>query len=325
MQSSINREIKTCRVFSFPSQKYRFTMQAVDPILLPYYKGSTFRGAFGMAFKKIVCALRKKECSECILKSRCIYSYIFETTPPENTNIMNMNKYNKVPHPFIIEPPPEEKQKYKEGDLISFELVLVGKAVDYLPYFIYTFEELGETGLGRGRGKYRLLYVYKGDTAIYSYQDKTIHRADVDSISVKDITCVEDSRDDIVEIEFLTPLRIVYGRKLVSDIDFHILIRNLVRRLNLLYYFHCNGRELDWDYKKIIDHAAGVAMEEKNMHWQDWERYSSRQNTRMKMGGMIGKVKYIGNLESFMSILEAGEIFHAGKGTSFGLGKYRIL
>ena len=89
MQSSIDMEIGTSRVFSFPCQKYRFTMQAVDPILLPYYKGSTFRGAFGMAFKKIVCALRQKSCSECILKSRCVYSYIFETIPPENTNIMN--------------------------------------------------------------------------------------------------------------------------------------------------------------------------------------------------------------------------------------------
>ena len=32
-------------------------------------------------------------------------------------------------------------------------LVLVGRALDYLPYFIYAFEEMGQRGLGAGRGK----------------------------------------------------------------------------------------------------------------------------------------------------------------------------
>ena len=35
-------------------QKYNFTIEASEPLLLPVYKGSTFRGAFGNAFKRVV-------------------------------------------------------------------------------------------------------------------------------------------------------------------------------------------------------------------------------------------------------------------------------
>jgi hypothetical protein len=56
----------------------------------------------------------------------------------------------------------------------------------------------------------------------------------------------------------------------------------------------------------------------------DWERYSSRQKTRMKMGGLMGEITYGGPVAAFEPFLRAGEILHVGKGTSFGLGKYEI-
>lgn len=67
-----------------------------------------------------------------------------------------MRKYEAAPHPFVIEPPLERKRGYKPGEGITFGLTLVGRAIDYLPYFIYTFNELGKTGLGKGRGKFEL-------------------------------------------------------------------------------------------------------------------------------------------------------------------------
>ncbi len=40
---------------------YLFHLQAEDKITKPSYKGSTFRGGFGHAFKKVVCAVRDKD------------------------------------------------------------------------------------------------------------------------------------------------------------------------------------------------------------------------------------------------------------------------
>ena len=80
--------------------RFVLTLRALDVIELPPYKGSTFRGGFGTAFKKVVCTIKGTECDNCLLKSKCIYSYIFETPPPEDYEILR--KYENAPHPFII-------------------------------------------------------------------------------------------------------------------------------------------------------------------------------------------------------------------------------
>ncbi|MEW6569861.1 MAG: hypothetical protein AB1390_01600 [Nitrospirota bacterium] len=108
---------------------FRFGSTALEPLILPVYKGSTFRGGFGYAFKRVVCAIRNKECSDCLLKEKCVYSYVFETPTPSDTRIMR--KYRAAPHPFIIEPPPEKRRGYKPGDEVQFGLTLIGRAIDY--------------------------------------------------------------------------------------------------------------------------------------------------------------------------------------------------
>ncbi len=153
----------------FRFAKFQFLLKASNCINLPVYKGSTFRGGFGHAFKKVVCVHpvrrsrkslnpaetiltsdpavgqrgiisngvnREKICASCLLKGKCVYSYVFETPPPPDTS--KMRKYPFAPHPFIITPPLEEKRMYQEGDTLCFELTLIGKSIDYLPYFICT-------------------------------------------------------------------------------------------------------------------------------------------------------------------------------------------
>jgi len=153
-------------------KSFTFTIEAKETIFLPPYKGSTLRGGFGYAFKRVVCALKDKECLNCILKEKCIYSYIFETPPPSDTKIMR--KYKAAPHPFIIEPPPEKKKGYKAGDDINFGLILIGKAIDYLPYFIYAFHNLGEIGIGKGRSKFQLKKVSCDSNLSKLAKEKTI-------------------------------------------------------------------------------------------------------------------------------------------------------
>ena len=135
----------------FRFAQFQFILKALDCLNLPAYKGSTLRGGFGHAFKKVVCVTRQKACDSCLLKEKCVYSYVFETPPPPDTS--KMRKYPFAPHPFIIIPPLEEKRTYREGENLCFELTLVGRSIDYLPYFIYTLDELGRIGIGKGKGK----------------------------------------------------------------------------------------------------------------------------------------------------------------------------
>jgi len=64
---------------------------------------------------------------------------------------------------------------------------------------------------------------------------------------------------------------------------------------------------------------------ESRLRWHDWERYSTRQEEKMKLGGFMGRIDFSGDFAPFWGYLVLGEIVHVGKGSSFGLGKYEIL
>ena len=85
------------------------------------------------------------------------------------------------------------------------------------------------------------------------------------------------------------------------------------------------GEELNIDFKELIEQSKGVQIKRNNVSWFDWERYSNRQETKMKMGGFVGAITFAGEFENFLPFLLLGEYTHVGKGTSFGLGEYEIL
>jgi len=343
---------------SIKYQQFLFRLTAKEPTILPAYKGATLRGGFGYAFRRVVCAIKDKECADCLLKEKCIYSYVFETTPPSDTKIMR--KYKSAPHPFIIEPPADKRRGYKSGDEINFGLTLIGRAIDYLPYFIYTFDELGKIGIGKGKAKYTLRNVACEGKTIYDSESKTLKPFIASSVLIPPLARGDEEGSENnpplanlqlstpplanqissptlekggkggffnkqLTLNFLTPTRILFDGHLTLDLEFHILIRNLLRRLSLLYYFHSNGDPSEWDFKGLIEQAKEIKVKSHNLKWYDWERYSGRQETRMKMGGFIGDITFEGNIEPFMPLIKAGEVLHVGKGTGFGLGKYKIV
>lgn len=313
---------------SIKYQQFLFRLTAREPIILPAYKGSTLRGGFGYAFRRVVCAIKDKECPDCLLKEKCIYSYVFETPPPSDTKIMR--KYKSAPHPFIIEPPRERRRGYKPDDEINFGLTLIGRAIDYLPYFIYTFDELGKIGIGKGKAMYELKEVSCDGKSIYDSETKTLKSFATSSLSLTFPLSLRGKAEAISKLEaislsFLTPTRILYDSHLTLDLEFHILIRNLLRRFSLLYYFHCNGDPSEWDFKGLIEQAKEIKVKSQNFKWYDWERYSGRQETRLKMGGFVGDISFEGDVGPFMPLIKAGEVLHVGKGTGFGLGKYEVI
>ncbi|MFN3466207.1 MAG: CRISPR system precrRNA processing endoribonuclease RAMP protein Cas6 [Candidatus Brocadiales bacterium] len=330
---------------------FRFVIKTLDEIRLPVYKGSAFRGGFGYVFKKVACTQRGVTCDECLLKSTCVYSYVFETSPQKDSEILKL--YPRVPHPFVIEPPMDERLAYPPGSEIAFHLVLIGRAIDYLPYFIYTFIELGNVGIGHSpvaaalacekkRGRYTLTTVEGLDeqgrpTLIYTHEDKTIlanppiirftFNLGEENVAweLASHAISKDSPD--LTLRFLTPTRIKYNESLTDQLPFHVLIRNLLRRISALSYFHC-GQRLDLDFKGLIERAKEVETVSSDLRWTDWERYSTRQASRMKLGGITGTATYnlpIILLKELWPMLKLGQHIHVGKGTSFGLGRYEVL
>jgi CRISPR-associated endoribonuclease Cas6 len=326
-EQSMNSNLFEPILKNFKISSYQFHIKPLDHLTLPLYKGATFRGGFGYAFRKVVCSTHQQNCIECLLKDKCIYAYIFETPLPFNA--VMMRKYPQVPHPFIIEPPKEDREYYNAGEEMSFNLILIGRAIDYLPYFIYTFEELGRIGIGKDRDNYLLkgVCVLGLDNKIEEIYSDTTKRVKTNRppVSFKEIQkSIEDKKTDKLLLRFYTPTRIRYNAKLTMELTFDILIRNLLRRISALSYFHC-GEELRIDFRDMIASAEKIEVEKSSLQWYDWERYSTRQKSRMKLGGFVGEISFSGNLKDFLPLLKLGELTHVGKGTTFGLGKYSII
>jgi hypothetical protein len=322
--------------------RFRLRLRPRETLLLPAYKGSALRGGFGQVFRRIACLGAELGFGECLLGARCPYHYIFETPPPAGSVVLD--KVPTAPQPFVLEPPRETKRVYEPGEEFVFHLVLIGKALDYLPYFIYAFDELGRVGLGRGKGKYALdavawldavgtaVPVYDGSRKVLtdsfhalslSLSQLSVSGSSLSQLSVPSPSLSLSEISVSFSISFLTPTRLKYENQLAADCEFHVFFRNLTRRIALLYYFHCGG-EFPPERREFVESARAIEIVSSDLRWVDWERYSNRQQTRMRLGGFVGQVTYRGDFTEFFPYLLLGTYTHVGKGATFGLGAYRI-
>jgi hypothetical protein len=310
--------------------RYRFVLEATTPLRLSAFAGATLRGGFGHVFKRSVCLWPPGDCPRCLLKNSCAYPYVFETAPPPDS--AKLRGLDQVPRPYVIEPDPEARGLYRPGERFAFGLVLVGRAIDYLPYFVFTFRELGRAGLGTGRGQFEVAEVHAEGLdetrCIYRAADGVLH-GDGPRISGADLAAPYqgDLSSKRLTVHFLTPTRIRSDGVVQAEVSFQDLVRALLRRLSSLCYFHC-GRELALDFQGLIERASTIRTLESRLHWQDQERYSGRQRQRIDMGGVVGTVMYEAPdaeaLRVYLPLLAAGARVHVGKGAVMGLGRYRV-
>jgi len=303
--------------------KYTFICTLNTDAQLPIFKGSTFRGVFGRAFKDVVCALKRRECPECLLKSQCIYVNVFE--PAVSPHQKKSAHISAAPNPFVIEPPLTDQEEYHAGDSLEFSLILFGKANDYLPYFIYAIDRMGAIGIGRKingkRGRFTLESVLWDGVPLYTSETKLMSAIDaLPEITIDAPGTRQEVVSSTIKIVLETPLRIKYNNKLKADLPFHILTRAMLRRASALLFVYGDG-EPDIDFTGLVKRAETVVIKESNLNWHDWQRYSFRQKDKMFLGGIIGSITYSGDIAPFLSMIDFCAKTHIGKQTAFGLGK----
>ncbi len=307
--------------------RYSFTCTFDSDAALPPYKGSTLRGIFGHALKKVVCALKRQNCGGCLLSPKCVYHNIFETSA--NSNVSTESKrIVDPPHPYVIEPPPEHKTNYRRGDALNFILLIFGEANDYLPYFIYAFDQMGQMGIGRRidgkRASFALQQVTVEDDVIYSKSGGSINLpVKLPELSLNHFPQPPDLKNFKIEIKLETPLRLKYQNTLHAELPFHVLTRSMLRRASSLLAFYGDG-EPPLDYRGMVQRAEQVRITNSGIKWFDWRRYSNRQEQAMLIGGMIGSITYSGQLAEYIPLLQFCEQVHIGKQTAFGLGKFLV-
>lgn len=305
---------------AFPAARYRLEFRVETPINLPEYAGSTLRGAFGHALRRMACVTRLAACPPCPLYRSCAYPAIFETPPPEGMH--TQQQFTQIPNPFVIEPPPWGERTYQVGDNLSFDLVLISPAVRQLSLMLLAWQRAGELGLGKMHGTMRLLRVLHltsvGQTPVFEAKSGTLqpHMAQLPPPPL----AVPSSCTLVLQ----TPLRLQHqGHPIrIEALTPQDLLMSLARRVALLSEFQL-GQPLALDFP-ALKQAATTIIGSKQLHWRDWTRYSNRQRQEMVLGGAVGTWRLEGDLAPFMPLLHLGQWLHVGKNATFGLGHYTL-
>lgn len=303
-----------------PVAGYRLTFRAVDDLRLPAYTGSAWRGALGHTLKRLVCVTREPACPDCLLYRSCIYPYIFETPP--DPGVGKLTKYTAAPHPYVLIPD-HHGGAIPAGETLVLTVHLFGHGQRHLPYIIHALDQAGQRGLGQARGALTLLNVAQADgmdwLTIYTPGGRLLPR----TATLPDLPPCPAR----LMLRLLTPLRLTSEGRLVSQdrFRFHHLFSNLLRRISLLMAFHTDA-PLAADFSGLTQSARALECTQTRLHWHEWTRFSSRQDTLVPMGGLVGEVELVGaDLELFWPYLWLGQWTHAGKGAVMGLGRYQLI
>lgn len=315
--------------------RYTFHLRVEQEMPLPRYKGGVLRGAFGSTLRRLACARPGGgECDDCLLRERCPYAYLFRTPVPQDAEVLRT--YSEVSPPFVLEPPLDRRPLYRPGEELGFDLVLIGQGIPYLPYFLAVFQELAGRGLGPRRARFALEQVQ----SVHPLKDEqiTIYQGREGQILGHDLSVsYDDLRDHVamwstdsaenssrVLARFLTPTRLKYQGNYVRQPEFHVLVRRMLGRISSLAYFHA-GERWEIDFPGLIAQAQKIKIAQRRTRWVDWKRYSTRQKSRMTLGGFVGEVIYEGEgLPSFYPLLLLGSLVHVGKACTFGHGWYEV-
>lgn len=305
--------------------RFRFTLCIREAVYLPLFKGSALRGGLGHALRRIACSQGTSgNCDHCKQSDECVYGYLFCTSPPGGAQVLR--NQTEVARPYVIEPPLTRQAQFIVGDWLSFDIILVGRGITYLPYFIVAVQGFGRAGLGRTRGRFTLervtAVVPEGEAPVLDAAEGVVHSPKV-SVIAPMVPALKDIEDKMV-VTFLAPTRLKHdGRWVRHGPPFHVLIKALLGRVSALSYFH-GGERWEIDFRGWIDRAQEVRLANGGAGWEDWARYSGRQHQRVQMGGLVGPATYEGDLAPFLPLLALGEWIHVGKGTVFGNGRYEI-
>ncbi|MDH7487497.1 MAG: CRISPR system precrRNA processing endoribonuclease RAMP protein Cas6 [Anaerolineae bacterium] len=293
--------------------------------VLPRHLGSTLRGGIALMLKRSVCFHPEiTYCRQCALRQKCVYPAILEPAPPPESKALSTHQ--DVPQPFVLHLPRHWQRQYEPGDELSFGMTLVGDPLRYLPYVIAAVEHLGRSGLGRDRSRYRLEKVTAQQPS--SEEPLPVYEAglmyNTQPTFSAQVLQEQPGEVDHLTLRFLTPTRLKHNGRYMDRPDFHVVFRALLRRVSSLAYFHC-GQRWETDYRGWIEKAKEVRTVAERANWVDWERYSTRQQRSMNLGGVVGEMTYAGELGPFMPLLALGQYVHVGKACAFGNGQYVMV
>jgi len=319
------------------AHQLHFEGVVTSPVAMHPHKGSALRGMLFRALRGDEGApggfcvnRRESECHRCPYYALCPISALLATVDPTSPRGIN------VPRPYTIEPPLGLETLLPPGAPFAFGLTLFASALNLFPYVIVGVRDMERGGVGLAiqgsdgrwrKGRFRLQRIVARNPLTRTEQ--VILQEGDDLVQVPDVPITHaqlaaaPAGGDEVTLEFLTPLRLVDGTRLVHTPDFRVIMHRLFERLEALAG-HYAGEPLRFDRPALLSLADQVALVQDETQWLDLASYSGRRDVRTPIGGFVGRATFRGPLAPFWPWLRWAEVVHVGKDTVKGNGWVRI-
>lgn len=295
---------------------YRLRFHSHSTVSFTDFPGSAWRGALGHSLARLACASGARGCPPCKQPQACAYGYLFETAPPPSAE--KMRKYEQVPHPFTL------RVEEIANRACTLRVHLFGRANSYLPLFVAALRQAAQSPKGIAGNRLALEFVSQ-ESAPGSGDWRRIDRPAGALLPLAPAAPVVPPCPAAMEIRVLTPMRVKSDGKPAgsSALDFGAFFSVLLRRISMLTYFHGEAG-LETDFKALVTQARSVRVQAA-LQWREQVRYSTRQKSEMKMGGVVGTLRIEGqDISPFWPFLWLGQWTHAGSAASMGNGAYEL-
>ena len=243
----------------------------------------------------------------------------------------------KVRRAYSLVPPIPPRDIVQTGERFSFVLTLYGEGFNFLPYFVLAVPEMGQGGVGPGRGQFELEAIWAADPLTQTVEavlrpgeqmvylpKSSIGWQTVHSFATKQRAALEKSQK--VQLRFLTPTRLVNRKKLVKVPDFGVFFQRMLNRIDQLgQQFAGDKRRNKVELDRLHQLANQVRLMETRTRWIDLWSWSGRTRKKSPMGGFVGWATYQAiEWDELLPWILLGQGTHTGKSAVKGNGVFEM-
>lgn len=239
---------------------------------------------------------------------------------------------------YALVPPQPPGYGLDAGAEFSFVVTLFGSEVAFLPYIVLAVSELGERGVGPGRGRFAIERIFavqplagmqqllwqRGESVV-AVPELLIGPDDVARQAVLLGEAVA-ARGELT-LEFLSPLRLEEDGRQLKTPDFSVFFRRLLYRIDELNrQFADQGRRDPQEVARLYQLADQVRLVETETRWHELWSHSSRKQDKTPLSGLTGRAVYRSrDWRPLLPWLVWGQAVQVGKSVTKGNGAYQII
>lgn len=274
--------------------------------------------AINKHFKALACRYPAVlSCHSCPDRQLCAYTHVFSQDLSHDPSAVV--RYQKPPLPFVISFPGLNPDCRTVNKDVICHLVLLGTAITYISMMIESISRVLNDISTFGRCGYTQLVSIQCLDYNQSPQPmiNTGGRLDVSELLLLDGNVIAEQQFEVgnkIAITFVMPLMLMDQGKIMRYFDVGKFLRTLLRRVSALLYYYC-GIELQQDFKYLSRLISGIELSDSSFRWQE---------NGNGISGICGTGILRGNVHPLSFFLRLGELFHLGKGASYGMGQFFI-